>query len=70
MRTEIVAVANVNKARFLSFIVEKLRDGKLSAFVPSAPTPTAGNVYVLIEQQVQRLEVPAAAPIRLNFALP
>jgi uncharacterized membrane protein len=41
----------------------------LAVFVPSAPTPTAGNVYLMTEQQVKRLDVPVAAATKCIMQL-
>jgi uncharacterized membrane protein len=64
-----VALARIDDAWLLSFIVEELPDGMLAVFVPSAPTPTAGNVYIMTEQQVRRLDVPVAAATKCIMQL-
>jgi uncharacterized membrane protein len=45
-----------------------LEDGGV-VFDQIVPTPTAGNVYILIEQQVQPLDVPVAAVIKCIMQL-
>jgi uncharacterized membrane protein len=64
-----VALANIDDAWLLSFIVEQHADGMLTVFVPSAPTPTAGNVYFMTEQQVRRIDVPVAAAVKCIMQL-
>jgi uncharacterized membrane protein len=64
-----VALASIDDAWLFSFIVEELPDGMLAVFVPSAPTPTAGNVYMMTEQQVKRLDVPVAAATKCIMQL-
>ena len=64
-----VALANIDDAWLLSFIVEQLEDGGLVVFVPSAPTPTAGNVYLMTERQVRRLDVPVSAAVKCIMRL-
>jgi uncharacterized membrane protein len=64
-----VALARIDDAWLLSFIVEELPDGMLAVFVPSAPTPTAGNLYMMTEQQVRRLDVPVAAATKCIMQL-
>jgi uncharacterized membrane protein len=64
-----VALASIDDAWLLSFIVEELPDGTLAVFVPSAPTPTAGNVYLMTEQQVKRLDVTVAAATKCIMQL-
>jgi uncharacterized membrane protein len=64
-----VALARIDDAWLFSFIVEELPNGMLAVFVPSAPTPTAGNVYMMTEQQVRRLDVPVAAATKCIMQL-
>lgn len=64
-----VALANIDDAWLLAFIVEQLEDGDLVVFVPSAPTPTAGNVYMMTERQVRRLDVPVSAAVKCIMRL-
>jgi len=52
-----VALANLDDAWMLAFIMEEGADGQLTVFVPSAPTPTAGSLYFLQENQVRRLDI-------------
>lgn len=59
-----VALANIDDAWLISFIVEEHADGFLTVFVPSAPSPTAGTVYFLSEKQVKRLDVPVSAAVK------
>jgi hypothetical protein len=53
-----VALANIDDAWLLGFIIEQHSSGMLTVIIPSAPTPTAGSIYYLAEQQVGRLNVP------------
>ena len=50
-----VALARIEDAWMLSFVVERHASGLLTVFVPSAPTPAAGSVYYLTEDRVQHL---------------
>jgi len=59
-----VALARIEDAWVLSFIVEKLDNGLLAVFVPSAPTPAAGSIYYLTEDRVKRLDVSVALAIQ------
>jgi len=59
-----VALARIEDAWVLSFIVEKLDNGLLAVFVPSAPTPAAGSIYYLTEDRVKRLDVSVASAIQ------
>lgn len=59
-----VALAQIEDAWMLSFIVEQLDNGLLVVFVPSAPTPAAGSVYYLTEARVKRLDVPLSTAMQ------
>lgn len=64
-----VALARIEDAWMLSFIVEKLDNGLLAVFVPSAPTPAAGSIYYLTEDRVKRLDVSVATAIQCIMRL-
>jgi uncharacterized membrane protein len=64
-----VALANIDDAWLMSFIVEEHSSGMLTVFVPSAPTPTAGSIYYLTEQQVKRIDVPVSAAVKCIMQL-
>jgi uncharacterized membrane protein len=53
----------------MAFIVEEHPSGLLTVFVPSAPTPNAGSIYYLTEQQVKRIDVPVAAAVKCIMQL-
>ncbi len=44
----------------VGFVMEKPRNGFVTVFVPSAPTPAAGTVFILPEDRIQLLDVPVA----------
>jgi uncharacterized membrane protein len=64
-----VALARIEEAWMLSFILEKLENGLLVVFVPSAPTPAAGSVYYLTEDRVKRLDVPVSTAMKVIMRL-
>lgn len=64
-----VALARIEDAWMLSFIVEKLDNGLLTVFVPSAPTPAVGSIYYLTEERVKRLEVSVASAVQCIIRL-
>jgi len=53
-----VALAEIEDALVPAFVVEELRDGRYSVFVPSVPTPAAGAVYILPRERVHIVDVP------------
>lgn len=59
-----VVLANIDDAWLIAFQVERHASGMLTVFIPSAPTPTAGSLYFLTEQQVKRLNVSVASAVR------
>jgi len=52
------ALIQVGQAWQLGFIVEKLGNSQLVAFVPSAPDPSSGDIYIVAESQISALNVP------------
>jgi uncharacterized membrane protein len=45
-----------SEARALGFIIEEYEEGKFTVFVPIAPTPTLGQVFLVPGPRVQKLE--------------
>jgi uncharacterized membrane protein len=58
------ALIEIEDALVPGFVVEELKDGRLTVFVPSVPTPLAGAVYILTADRVHRLDVPFAQAIK------
>lgn len=52
------ALIQVGQAWQLGFIVEKLGNSQLVAFVPSAPDPSSGDIYIVAESQISALNAP------------
>ena len=44
--------------RSLAVITEELDDGRYSVFVPVAPTPTIGQIYILPPERVLKIQAP------------
>ena len=40
-----------------AFIIEEFDDGRFTVFVPSAPTPLSGSVYILTPERVHLLDI-------------
>ena len=64
-RTWQPALAEIEEALVPAFIVEELDDGSFTVFVPSAPTPLAGAIYILTADRVHPLNVPFTHAIRI-----
>lgn len=59
------ALAYIDDAWLFAFILEEKNDaGLLTVFVPSAPIPTSGNIYLMTEEQVKRLDVPKSQIVK------
>ena len=58
------AMAEIEDALVPAFIIEKFDDGRFIVFVPSAPMPLSGAVYVLSAERVHPLDVPSPARSR------
>jgi uncharacterized membrane protein len=56
-----VALARIEDAWVLSFVIERHASGLFTVFVPSAPTPAAGSIYYLTEDRLRPLDVPVSA---------
>jgi uncharacterized membrane protein len=60
------ALAEIEHALVPAFIIEELEGGRLmTIFVPTAPTPFAGTVYVITADRVHPVNIPFAHAIRV-----
>jgi uncharacterized membrane protein len=59
-----VALARIEDAWVLSFVLERHASGLFTVFVPSAPTPAAGSVYYLTADRLRPLDVPVTAALK------
>lgn len=59
------ALAHIGDSLRPAFIIEELKDGRFTIFVPSVPTPFAGAVHILSQDRVHPLDVPFAQAIRV-----
>jgi uncharacterized membrane protein len=51
------ALAEIEEALVPAFIIEEFEDGRFTVFVPSAPTPISGSVYILTPERVHPVDV-------------
>jgi uncharacterized membrane protein len=58
------ALAEIEEALVPAFIIEEFEDGRFTVFVPSAPTPLSGSVYILTPERVHPLDVPFTHAIK------
>jgi len=59
------ALALIDDAWLFAFILEEKNDADLIVvFVPSSPVPTSGNVYLMKEEQLKRLDITVKETVR------
>lgn len=58
MNIAFVAVGKVNEALSPGFLIEHHDNGFYTVFVPTVPTPTVGNIYLIPEDKVFIVDVP------------
>jgi uncharacterized membrane protein len=58
------ALAEIEDALVPAFIIEVFDDGRYTVFVPSAPTPLSGSVYILTPERVHPIDVPFTSAIK------
>ena len=58
------ALIEIEEALVPGFIVENIDDQQVTVFVPSAPTPFAGAIYIIARRRVHPLDVPFTQAIK------
>ena len=58
------ALAEIEEALVPAFIIEEFADGRFTVFVPSAPTPISGSIYILTPERVHPIDVPFTLAIK------
>jgi uncharacterized membrane protein len=58
------ALVEIEEALVPAFIIEEFEDGRFTVFVPSAPTPLSGSVYILTPERVHPIDVPFTLAIK------
>ena len=58
------ALVEIEDALVPGFIIEELKDGRVTVFVPSVPTPLAGAVYIIERARVHELDIPFTDAIK------
>ena len=52
------ALVEIEEALAPGFIIEELADGRYTVFLPSAPTPMAGTIFIIDAARVHPVDVP------------
>jgi len=58
------ALVEIEEALVPAFIIEEFDDGRFTVFVPSAPTPLSGSVYILTPERVHLLDIPFTTALK------
>ena len=58
------ALAEIEEALVPAFIIEEFDDGRFTVFVPAAPTPLSGSIYILTPERVHPVDVPFTRAIK------
>jgi uncharacterized membrane protein len=58
------ALAEIEEALVPAFIIEEFDDGRFTVFVPSAPTPLSGSIYILTPERVHPVNIPFTHAVR------
>ena len=48
----------------IGFLVERIPEGRVVVFIPNAPSPWSGGVYIIEEDRVKPLQVPSTATLK------
>jgi uncharacterized membrane protein len=59
-----VVLARIEDAWQIAFLVERLEDGYVAVFVPEAPNPQSGSVYLMTEDRIKPLGIPPKAALK------
>jgi uncharacterized membrane protein len=59
------ALAEIEEALVPAFIIEELDDRSFTVFVPAAPTPFTGSIYILTPERVHPVDVPFTHAVKL-----
>jgi uncharacterized membrane protein len=57
-------LAEIEEALVPAFIIEEFDDGRSTVFVPAAPTPFSGSIYILTPERVHPVDVPFTHAIK------
>ncbi len=57
-------IAQFDDAWQIGFIVERISDGRVVVFIPDAPSPWTGGVFIMDEERVKLLNVPSTSAIK------
>ncbi len=59
-----VVLVRIGRAWQMAFLIERMREGRVAVFVPNAPNPWSGSVYLMTEDRIKPLDVPIASALK------
>ncbi len=59
-----VVLARIEDAWQIAFLVERIPGGQVAVFVPGAPDPWSGSLYLMTEDRIKHLDVPLSAALK------
>ena len=57
-------LARIEDAWQIAFLIERIDGGHVAVFIPGAPSPWSGSVFVMTEDRIRPLDVPLKAVIQ------
>ena len=57
-------IVKFDDASQIGFLVERISDGRAVVFIPNAPSPWTGGVFIFDEERVKPLNVPSTSAIK------
>ena len=62
-RTLETVLARIEDAWQIAFLVERIEGGHVAVFVPGAPSPWSGSVFIMTEDRIKPIDVPAISAV-------
>ena len=63
-RSHEAVLVRFDDASQIGFIIERISEGRVVVFIPNAPSPWAGGVFIFSEDRVTPLKVPSASVVK------
>jgi uncharacterized membrane protein len=63
-RGQQTVLVRFDEASQIGFLIERISGGRVAVFVPDAPNPLAGGVFIVDEDRVTPLDVPSGSALK------
>jgi uncharacterized membrane protein len=57
-------LARIEEAWQIAFVVERLEGGNVVVFIPDAPSPWSGSIFIMTEDRIKRVQLPLTAAMK------